>query len=148
MVGDSGGYGSSGPRLMAVGVRVQGLRELIRALRNLPPEYLNELKEIHRKSAEPVHGVATRLVPVVSGDLKGTIRVLASRRAGRVAAGNNTSVVYAGPIHWGWPERNIKPQPFLTDALDQKKGAVLIVWQEETDSLIGRVWRRAGVPSI
>ena len=26
------------------------------------------------------------------------------------------SVPYAGAIHWGWPARNIRAQPFLTNA--------------------------------
>jgi len=55
-------------------------------------------------------------------------RAGAPKRTGRLAAsgqaGGNPeqaqatfTVPYANPIHWGWPARNIKPQPFLTNAV-------------------------------
>ena len=27
-----------------------------------------------------------------------------------------SSLIYAPVIHWGWPKRNIRPQPFVLDA--------------------------------
>jgi len=78
-------------------------------------------------------------LPRRSGRLAASIRAQGTQRAGRVAAGKK-SVPYAGPIHWGWPARNIKPQPFLTDALASKQETVVEIYLTETDRLIDRVW--------
>lgn len=125
------------------GVRVEGLREFNRALRRLPPEYKNEQKAIHKKVAEPVARAAEPRAPSRSGRLAASIRAQGTQREGRVAAGK-ASVPYAGPIHWGWPARNIKAQPFLTDALASEENTVVDIYMIETDRLIDRVW--ASVP--
>lgn len=128
-------------------IQVDGARELRRAFRQLPKEYRKELAAIHKKAAEPVARTAARLAPKRSGRLAGSIRPLGSQRAGRVAAGRK-SVPYAGPIHWGWPARNIEPQPFLTDALHQKEREAVGIFESEFDALIDKVWRLAGVRRV
>jgi len=120
-------------------VKVEGLKELNKALRNLPKGFRKEQAAIHKKTAEPVASAAARIVPRRSGRLAASIRAQGTQRAGRVAAGKK-SVPYAGPIHWGWPARNIKPQPFLTDALASKQETVVEIYLTETDRLIDRVW--------
>lgn len=122
-------------------VRVEGLRELNRALRSVPPEYRKAQKEIHRKSAEPVAQAARPRAPYRTGRLAGSIRALGSQRAGTVAAGK-ASLPYAPPIHWGWPARNITGQPFLVDALADREEMVVDIYFRETDRLIDRVWNR------
>lgn len=122
-------------------LKVEGLRELNRALRALPKEFREEQKEIHKKTAEPVARAARPKAPKLSGDLERSIRALGSQRAGTVAAGGGR-IKYAPPIHWGWPARNITAQPFLTDALHEKEQVVVDIYFKETDRLITRVWNR------
>jgi HK97 gp10 family phage protein len=124
-----------------VTVRVEGLRELNRALRAVPKEYRAEQKAIHRKAAEPVARSARPNAPVLTRQLADSIRALGSQRAGTVAAGG-ARIRYARPIHWGWPARNIAPQTFLTDALAAKEETVVDIYFRETDRLIDRVWNR------
>jgi hypothetical protein len=124
-----------------VTIRVEGLRELNRALRAVPPEYRKEQKEIHRKAAEPVAQAARPRAPHLTGRLEQSIRALGSQRAGTVAAGG-ARLPYAPPIHWGWPAHNIAPQPFLVDALAAKEETVVDIYFRETDRLIDRVWNR------
>lgn len=126
-------------------VRVEGLRELNRAFRKLPPEYKREQKDIHKKTAVPVASNAEARAPRRSGRLAASIRPQGTQREGRVAAGR-ASVPYAGPIHWGWKARNIEPQPFLTDALEAEQNTILDIYLVETDRLIDRVW--AQVPKL
>jgi len=109
----------------------------------LPKEYRDELKHLHKEVASIVADEAEQRVPVQSGRLKGSIRPLGSQKQGRVAAGKK-SVPYAGPIHFGWPRRNITPQPFLTDALDRRKNEVLDTWLDLQEQLIDKVW--SGIP--
>jgi hypothetical protein len=122
-------------------VKVEGLRELNRALRAVPAEYRKAQKEIHRKTAEPVAKAAKPLAPNQTGRLEQSIRALGSQRAGTVAAGG-ARLPYAPPIHWGWPARNIAPQPFLVDALEAREEMVVDIYFRETDRLIDRVWNR------
>jgi hypothetical protein len=77
-------------------------------------------------------------VPVRSGKLKSTMRVSASTRSGSVRAGGKRSAPYAGPIHFGWPNRPqlqrswyggpIRPNPFLYSALDARRSEVEFVF--------------------
>jgi hypothetical protein len=56
-------------------------------------------------------------------------------RAGRAA------VPYAGPIHWGWPSRHIKAQPWLYDAAvasqEQWTGVYLAALEKIIDDIEG-----------
>lgn len=122
-------------------VRVEGLRELNRALRAIPKEYRAQQKAIHRKVAEPVARTARPNAPYVTGRLAGSIRARGNQREGYVAVGG-ARVPYAPPIHWGWPDRNIRPQQFLTEALGTEEETVVDIYFEETDRLIDRVWNR------
>jgi HK97 gp10 family phage protein len=99
------------------GVKVKGLRELTKAMQQIgvPKE---AIKDAGKLAAQRVVNEAKTLVPVRTGKLRDSIRVGATA-AGKVTirAGNNGSIPYANPIHWGWYKRNIKPQPFFAKAL-------------------------------
>lgn len=126
---------------MATAVKVEGLRELRKALTQIDPELRKELKTINRKSVDPVYRRALTEVPKRTGRLASTIRILGSQRAGQVAAGRK-SVPYAGPIHWGWPKHNIAPNPFLERALDQSRNSVKAIWQTELQRVVDKAMRR------
>jgi hypothetical protein len=50
-----------------------------------------------------------------TGRLAGSERPAGTASAAIVRAGF-ASTPYAGPIHWGWPKRHIKAQPWIYDA--------------------------------
>lgn len=105
-------------------VEFEGLRETRKLLRQAgDKESLAAVKEAHRKAAEMVVARALPHVPVRTGRLAGTVKALASATSGRAKAGT-VSVPYARPIHWGWPRRNIKPRPFLWDALQDVESQI------------------------
>jgi hypothetical protein len=115
-------------------IEVQGVKELTRQLRKMDDGTVKELKSIHIESANIVYRNAMPRVPVRSGKLKSTMRVSGSTRSGSVRAGGKRSAPYAGPIHFGWPNRPnmqkswyggpIRPNTFLYDALDARRSAV------------------------
>ncbi len=125
------------------GVEVRGAREFRRALKTLPKAYRKELATIHKKAVKPVVDTAKTLAPRQSGALVGSIRALGSQTSGRAAVGKK-SVPYAGVIHYGWPARNIRSQPFLTDALERRQNKVLEIWVTNQTRLIDKVWKSAG----
>jgi len=95
-------------------VRIEGLDELIRTLKRAG-EDISEFKDAHVRAGEIVATEAASRAPRRSGNLAGSVRSAKQAKRARVQAGR-ASVPYAGPIHWGWPARNIEPQPFLSDA--------------------------------
>lgn len=68
-----------------------------------------------------------------SGKLAGDIRHSGTQRGGFVRAGRK-DIPWAGPVHFGWPSRPdpakrwaggpIRPNPFIYDALDKRRGEV------------------------
>lgn len=99
------------------GLKVKGLKQLTRAMQEIGVPK-DAIKESGKIAAEKVMNEAKSLVPVRSGKLRDSIR-LGATAAGKVTirAGNNGSVPYANPIHWGWYKRHILPQPFFSKAL-------------------------------
>ena len=93
------------------------------------------MKETHLKAAEVVVNGAVRYVPVRTGKLAASIRAAATMTSGKVRAGS-AAVPYAGPIHFGWPARRIKPQPFIYDAMDVRRKEVYELYAARIYGLI------------
>lgn len=95
-------------------VRVDGLRTLKRNLKAAGVS-LQDLKEAHAEVAALVVRAAAPRAPRRTGALLASTRGSGTQAAAVVRAGR-AAVPYAGPIHWGWPARGIKAQPWLYDA--------------------------------
>lgn len=75
-------------------------------------EQLADLTMPHTRAVEWIAGVASSTAPRVRGALAAGHRVRVSGDVGWV---DNTQP-HAGPIHWGWPARNIRASMWLVDA--------------------------------
>ena len=123
-------------------VDVKGDNQLRTAFKHLQGN-VADLREVHREAGQEVESEARTLVPIDTGRLRDTIR-LSIRLAGskssgtQILAGKGSMVPYAGPIHFGWRARNIEPQPFLYDALDNRRDDVRRRYDEGVESLIKR----------
>lgn len=120
-------------------IQVHGAKELRRALTRMGAD-VKDLTRIHKEAAEDVARVARERAPVRSGRLRKSVKARATRTRGTVQAGGG-AVVYAGPIHFGWPKRNIEPQPFIYDALDERRDEVIGRYEERIAELVRRVGR-------
>jgi hypothetical protein len=120
-------------------VQVTGAKELRKALKHMDAD-LKDLTKINKAAAEDVAREARSIVPRRSGRLQKAIKSSASRASGKVAAGSRL-VPYAGPIHFGWRRRNIEPQPFIYDALDERRDEVVARYEKEVADLVERVGR-------
>ena len=135
------GAGLYGFRLEGRGAQqIDGLKEVNAALRSMSKASRDDMKETHKKAAAIVIDGAKRFVPVRTGRLAASIRDGSTQRMGRVRVGS-ASVPYAGPIHFGWPARAIKPQPFIYDALDGRRDEVVRVYVRRIDSLTVKYFR-------
>jgi HK97 gp10 family phage protein len=117
------------------GIKVQGLREAIRALQDIGVPAA-EIKAAGTQSGELVANEARSQVPVKTGRLRDSIRVSKALSKISVSAGNNTRIPYANPIHWGWYRRHIKPQPFFVKALGITRDQVYQNYYSSLDRLI------------
>ena len=107
------------------GFKVDGLRQLQKEIRQTEDvELKKQLRLANKEAAQVVADQAKVEVPRRSGRLARSIGTQASQTSAFVKAGTAARVPYAGPIHFGWPKRNIRPQPFLYEAMDKRIGEV------------------------
>lgn len=100
------------------GYEVKGLRQAVRALQKAGAD-ASDLTEL-------MYAIGEMVVRATQPPIGPTRRLAGSVRAGRsknkaVVRAGGARVPYAGPIHFGWPARNIKPQPFLTKTAEEKQ---------------------------
>jgi hypothetical protein len=105
-------------------------------------DHTEDLKAVHQALAAPLVALARLEAPTREGELAGSIRASASKRALGLRAGNR-GVPYAGPIHWGWPRRNISPNPFLIRARDELAPQVADSYLRRVNELIDAVYRES-----
>lgn len=118
-------------------VQVAGARELRRQLKAAGDD-LEDLKAANKEAAHIVELSSVALAPVTTGALMHSIRSSGTKTAGIVRAGRS-SLPYAGPIHWGWPKRNIKAQPFMLNAAHQSESRWVEAYSELVDKALAKV---------
>jgi hypothetical protein len=116
---------------------VKGVKQLAKDLRDFEGG-VAELKDANQKVGKIVVAEAQRRAPRVSGRLARSTK--ATRAPHRVKiTGGGARVPYAGPIHWGWPARNIRSQPFVTDAAYETQPEWLDEYRAEIARLADKV---------
>ncbi len=118
-------------------VTVTGARELRAALKRAGVS-VQDLKDANERVGQLVARAAAASGPRRSGRLVGSLRAAKAAGRARVLAGL-ASVPYAGPIHWGWPDRHIEPQPFIAAAAHDTETQWLGQYQSALDQLIRQV---------
>ncbi|MDQ0645665.1 hypothetical protein [Microbacterium murale] len=101
-------------------IRVEGLREAVRALDRAGVD-AQDMKDVMFAIGMLV--VNATMPPRDSGTLAGTLRAGRGKTKAVVRAGG-ARAPYAGVIHYGWPGHGIRPQPFLSDALQRKRSDI------------------------
>jgi hypothetical protein len=120
------------------GVKIEGLASVQRQLRKMSQDVDYQAQEFlatNKAIASAVAGDSKKFVPVLSGALAASLREAATKKSARVKAGGG-AVQYAGPIHFGWPARRIKPQPFIYDAVDLRRDEIRERYEKLVDDLI------------
>lgn len=126
-------------------VRIRGGRELRRRLRQAGQD-MTELKAANREAAEIVTAAAIARSPTGTGAtgrkkrrrLKETVRAQASATSGRVKVGGAANP-YAGPIHFGWPARNIQANPFVSEAAQKKEPVWLRLYEAHIEKILSSI---------
>ena len=122
--------------LPSIAFRAEGALLMRRALLKMGKDI--ELDAANEKAGKIVADRARTLAPVLTGTLQSTIRQeKGEKHVMFVKAGRG--ILYAGPIHYGWPAHHIEAQPFLTDALASSRGAVLGVYANAVAAAVVKV---------
>jgi len=120
-------------------IKVEGLSKVQRDLRKLSTDALDlnktEFLETNKQVAEIVINETKKYVPVLSGALAASLRNASTKKSAKVRGGS-AAVPYAGPIHFGWPSRSIRPNPFIYDAIDSRRDEVRDRYENLVEKLI------------
>lgn len=119
-------------------IKIEGIGKLMRSLKQLDADLVEEVKETHRDAANRVAATARPKVPVRTGRLAADIRVGVTIKSGTVKIGRK-AVPYAGPIHFGWPARHIAPQPFMYEALDARRNELERLYSTRIAEIVAKV---------
>jgi hypothetical protein len=106
-------------------------RETRRALRRMG-DRATDLEPADTAAGEMVLAEARRQAPKKSGELARSLELVPTRPGVMVT----TDLVYAGPIHYGWPRRNIEAQPFLDESLTTIGDDIVKPYEAYTDDLV------------
>lgn len=118
-------------------VRVEGLGQLARTLK-AAGKSLDDLKEANQSASRIVLDEARTRAPRRTGALANSGRVNNAAKKANVMFGG-ARVPYANPIHWGWPARHIKAQPFVTTAAEDTRPEWLAEYEKNIQQLLDDV---------
>lgn len=119
-------------------VVVDGARQL-RASMKAAGLKLDDLKAAHLAVAQLVDRAAKPHAPVgQTGRLVASERPAGTQSAAIVRVGS-ARVPYAGPIHWGWPNRHIVAHPWLYDAAANTEAAWLSMYLQAIDAVVATI---------
>lgn len=122
---------------MKPAVEIDGLKELQREIRKLRDKELNaEMKKANKAAAQVAVDDGKPRAPRVSGSLSSSIKAANSAKYAAIKAGSPKKVPYAGVIHFGWPRRNIQPQPFLDEAIRAKFGDIRDTYEDALRAVV------------
>lgn len=119
-------------------LQVEGRRQLVATMKAAGVS-LDDLKAAHLAVAQLVDRAAKPHAPVgATGRLAASERPAGTRTAAIVRAGS-ARVPYAGPIHWGWPNRHIVAQPWLYDAAANTQTAWLATYLRAIEAVVDTI---------
>jgi phage gpG-like protein len=116
-----------------VAVRVTGLRDVQRKM-NQAASAGEDMRDLMHSLGQIV--IQAAQTPVLTGQLAATLRAGRGKTKAVVRAGYKTRAPYAGVVHYGWPARNIKAQPYLVDALRTSRSQVFAALEQGIDQIL------------
>lgn len=122
---------------MTATVTVRGARELRATMRRADVE-LTELRDVHAAVAGLVAGAARPAAPRDTGALASTVRGNRAQSRATVSAGFGR-IPYAGPVHWGWPARNITAQPWIADTATRTEPTWVQLYRAGVARIVSRI---------
>jgi hypothetical protein len=94
---------------------------------------VGDLSKANKRAADLVASEARATAPRLTGALAASTVGFSDRTTASVGS----DLVYAPPIHYGWPGRNIEPNPYIEQAFESTASQ----WQAAYEDEVGRAIR-------
>lgn len=121
---------------MAGGIEVQvsGINEVKSSLNKLGQDLESNI-ELNKELSTVIAQRASAIAPKLTGALASSIVGNASGERAQIVAGG-PAVPYAGVIEYGWPEKGIQAQPYLTTAVNKNMDFVIQEYEKTIQTAI------------
>lgn len=119
-------------------VEVRGAKELRSTMRRAGVR-MQDFTVAHRKTANVIVHAAENRTPVGpgrNGHIASTTRAGATQTSAIIRVGNNTRFPYAGPIHWGWPARHIRANPWVSEAAQATEDRWVPLYFDQLEEIV------------
>jgi len=118
----------------AISVSINGAEEVKAQLKKIKSN-LTDLSDLNKDLGSELSKKASAKAPKLTGALSASIGFTATRDKAQIYAGSK-SVVYAGVQEYGWPEKNIKAQPYLRPAVYDNLKYITTKYDEYIASIV------------
>ncbi len=121
---------------MAEEITIKGVQEVKNTLDKLGKD-LESNTELNKELSSTLSQKASALAPRLTGALASSVKGNPSAEKAQILAGS-AAVPYAGVQEYGWPEKNIKEQPYLRPAVYENLGYIEEKYNDYIKSIIKR----------
>jgi hypothetical protein len=119
-----------------ISISVEGEAQVKSALAKVEKDIVDRLP-LNKDLSDELSRQASARAPRLTGELASTVKGNPSADKAQILAGGG-GVVYAGVQEYGWPEKNIKEQPYLRPAVYENLGYIEEKYNDYIKSIIKR----------
>lgn len=118
----------------AIEFSLKGVNEVKASLDKLE-EGIRENIELNKELSDTLSQKASAMAPRLTGALASSVVGNPSAQKAQIVAGS-ASVPYAGVIEYGWPNKNIKAQPYLVPAVNNNMGYIIQKYEDSIKDIV------------
>ena len=115
-------------------ISIQGVKEVTDSLNKMARDLESNI-ELNKELSTTLSQKASALAPKLTGALASSVQGNPSAEKAQILAGS-AAVPYAGVQEYGWPERNIRPQPYLNPAVKDNIGYIIEKYNDSIQAAI------------
>ncbi len=118
----------------AIEISIEGVKQVQDTLNKLERDLESNL-ELNKELSSTLSQKASAVAPRLTGALASSVVGNPTAEKAQIVAGSE-AVPYAGVIEYGWPSRNIKPQPYLVPTVYKNMGYIVEKYNESIQKAI------------
>jgi phage gpG-like protein len=115
-------------------ISIQGVKEVTDSLNKMARDLESNI-ELNKELSTTLSQKASAMAPKLTGALASSVVGNPSAEKAQILAGS-AAVPYAGVQEYGWPERNIRPQPYLNPAVNNNMGYIIEKYNDSIQKAI------------
>jgi len=115
-------------------ISISGVKEVTDTLKKLGRDIESNI-ELNKELSTTLSQKASAMAPKLTGALASSVVGNPSAEKAQILAGS-AAVPYAGVQEYGWPERNIRPQPYLNPAVNNNMGYIIEKYNDSIQKAI------------